>query len=375
MSGRARVRDFALYAAFVPAGICTVMLGPLLPRLQGQWGIGDAQAGALFGAQFLASVAASAFVGLLARRFGYLRLIAIGMLLMASGTAMLGIAVWPAPVACVAVYGCGLGLIIPAGNLAVAALHAADSSRSVMAINLVWCIGAVAAPQIVARAPLWIISAACVAMAVLLARANEIRPAKAESARAQFSQAAAVTSLFLFIYVGTENSIAGWVASLGARAPETHAVWAALPSIFWAGILAGRATAPALLRLVKPPALLMAGLGAAFAGSALLPAHAGAVWTLVATAFCGLGLAPVFPLVVSQYADAEPTGTASSLIFTAGGIGGAAIPWAVGWVSESTGNLRPAMLVAVALVAIMGILVRLHAMALNRAAGPPLTGM
>src|SRR4051794_14485496 len=72
-----------LYAAFVPVGMATTMLGPLMPSLQTRWLLTDAQAGLLFTAQFLATVAASALVGPLARRVGYGALITGGLALVA----------------------------------------------------------------------------------------------------------------------------------------------------------------------------------------------------------------------------------------------------------------------------------------------------
>jgi beta-galactosidase len=332
------------------------MLGPLLPGLQARWGIGDARAGMLFAAQFLASVAASAGVGPLAKRFPYFRLIAAGLLLMAVGAAGLTSLPWPFPLLAVALYGCGLGLAIPAGNLQMAALHPGNSARSVMILNLTWCVGAVLAPLVVTHAPLWTVSAACAGLAGLMGGGPRSSGEPVRDRPGGLSYRWAITALILFLYVGTENAVAGWVASLGARAASTRQLWSVLPAAFWAGILAGRAAAPGLLARMKPPGLVLAGLGGAFAGAALLLAQAGAAWTLAGTALCGLGLAPVFPLVVSQYADAEPAGAASGLIFSAAGLGGAAIPWMVGALSQATGSLRGAMGVVPGLVVAMAVL-------------------
>jgi hypothetical protein len=131
-----------LYAAFALAGVATTMLGPLMPALQARWNIADSRGGLLFTAQFLASVCSAALVGVLTQRFGYGHPIRFGLLLLAAGVAGCAVCPWPLALACVALYGCGLGLIIPAGNLGIAALHPGAGTRPVMALNLCWCVGA-----------------------------------------------------------------------------------------------------------------------------------------------------------------------------------------------------------------------------------------
>jgi MFS family permease len=70
-----------LFGAMVLSGIATTMVGPLLPRLESRWHIGDAEAGLLFTGLFLASVMTGALVGPLASRFGHRSVILTGRLL------------------------------------------------------------------------------------------------------------------------------------------------------------------------------------------------------------------------------------------------------------------------------------------------------
>ena len=46
------------YAAFIPTGLITVLLGPLLPSLAARWSLNDTQGGYLFTAEFLGSLSA-----------------------------------------------------------------------------------------------------------------------------------------------------------------------------------------------------------------------------------------------------------------------------------------------------------------------------
>src|SRR5205823_5406677 len=53
-----------------------------------------------------------------------------------------------------------------------------------------------------------------------------------------------------FLYVGSEASFGGWIASYAKRAIPGETSWILTPSFFWASLLFGRSIAPALLRRV-----------------------------------------------------------------------------------------------------------------------------
>src|SRR5690349_6127576 len=96
------------------------MLGPLMPRFEAKWALDDAQGGLLFVAQFVAIVAASAAVAMLARRFGYRATIASGLMIAALGVAGCASASWGLAMLAIAVTGIAMGTAIPASNLAIA---------------------------------------------------------------------------------------------------------------------------------------------------------------------------------------------------------------------------------------------------------------
>jgi fucose permease len=162
-----------------------------------------------------------------------------------------------------------------------------------------------------------------------------------------------LTALLLFLYVGAESAIGGWVASLTLRDSGERNLWAILPSAFWAGMLAGRMLAPTLMPMLRPSAMVIAGLLAAFAGATFLIAGHGSNWSVAAGALSGFGLSPVFPLVVAQYAEAVAARSTSGLIFSAGGLGGAALPALVGFLSHRSGSLRTGMCAVLLCVAAM----------------------
>src|SRR5579862_1467921 len=226
----ARPLTYAAYISFVPIGIATVLLGPMLPTLSARWSLNYAQAGALFNAQYFASTCAVACSGALAARWGFRFPIKIGLLLMAVGLSFLLAGPRWLGIACIAAYGAGLGLAVPAANLLVAAANPERRSATLNLLNFFWSAGAVACPFLVAAAakshqiPLFLgfVSVFCVVVAIGIA----VMPARIVEPVPPRQVAAPVLSLvrqklnaFLFlgvlflVYVGTENAFGQWIAS------------------------------------------------------------------------------------------------------------------------------------------------------------------
>ena len=150
-----RAATLAAHVAFVPTGIVTVLLGPLLPSLSARWGLTDTQAGDLFTAQFAASTLRF-LSGVLVPRLGYRLAIVLGVAWMGFGVGAVSTA-WPLGLGAVAVWGLGLGVCIPACNLLVAEVHPQRSGAALSLLNFTWSAGAVACPILLApfehRAP------------------------------------------------------------------------------------------------------------------------------------------------------------------------------------------------------------------------------
>ena len=86
--GRARSNVHVIaHAAFVPTGMVTVILGPLLPLLAAKWSLSDTQAGYLITAQFLGALVGTVASGLFLARLGFRLSMAAWQILMALGVA------------------------------------------------------------------------------------------------------------------------------------------------------------------------------------------------------------------------------------------------------------------------------------------------
>src|SRR5215469_18041269 len=83
------------HALFVPNGVITVILGPLLPLLSARWGLNDTQAGYLVTAQFAGCLCATLSSGEVLPRLGFRWTMAIGLAFMTFGTATLMVSTYP----------------------------------------------------------------------------------------------------------------------------------------------------------------------------------------------------------------------------------------------------------------------------------------
>lgn len=368
----------AAYVSFVPIGIVTVLLGPMLPTLSARWSLNYAQAGALFTAQYFASTAAVALSGVLAARWGFrfpikagLVLISAGLGLLLSGPEWLGIG-------CIAAYGAGLGLAVPAANLLVAAANPERRSARLNLLNFFWSAGAVACPFLVAAAEkghriprfLGFVSVFCLVVAIGIAAmpAGIVEPpARREPGNKivplvrQKLKAFVILGVLFMVYVGTENGFGQWVASYSkSLGSMTLAVAVITPSFFYAALMIGRWIAPLVLRRMDEVKLVHAGLLLACAGTAGLLFSNVLAGVAASASATGLGLAAVYPITISLLS--REFGSASSQIgsvmFVSSNIGGALLPWIVGLSANEFGTLKAGLLVPLLGCVVMYVLYR-----------------
>ncbi len=352
-------RLLIVHAGFVLTGVVTTLLGPLIPTLEVRWALNDAQAGRLFAAQFLGALAGTLACGRVVSRCGIENGVVLGYLIMALGVTAAAANQWMAGMAAVACYGIGLGFTIPLTNLLVSDLCPGRRAAALNLLNVAWCAGAVAAPPAIAAmlrtggpAPLLYSlggSLAGVAALVWLTSRPVVEARGSAAAPATPRRVPAtvwLTGILLFLYVGVETGVAGWMPSYALREYQLPAARiATVQAGFWSALLMGRLLAPLALRRVAAERLIVMGLAAAAAGAALLPAVADAAALWVGALVTGAGLAVVFPTAVALFTAREGSGASrmAGIVFAMASLGGAAIPWAVGYVSSHLHSLRLAM--------------------------------
>jgi fucose permease len=172
----------------------------------------------------------------------------------------------------------------------------------------------------------------------------------ARSAHISTRSTVSLAALF-FLYVGSENSVAGWVASLTKRSnPDSGELWALAPMFFWGGLLAGRALVPLVPLRRRERTLLASGLMLAAAGICLLLAARTFASVAISVTAAGLGLAGTYPILVAWLVKAfgERSRRIGAIMFALAGMGGATMPWLVGLMSTSMRSLRAGLIVPLA---------------------------
>jgi len=387
----------AAQIAFLPTGILTTLLGPMLPILIARWAMNDTQAGNLFLVQFLASLVGVQLSGALLARWGFRPAFLLGLLLMAGGVATLYMGSLWLGLAAVAAYGLGLGLIIPTDNLLIAEIGSSsgsgpssndssndsssdrsrDSSRAssrasaVSLLNFFWGVGAVLCSLLVAWTaihrllPFFLGAVALFLLLLALAMRNLSFPAAAKSSQAKPREYSASSSwremakspaiwLFaavFFLYPGAETAVGGWIGSFVSRLGSRGAAMSSImPAFFWSALTVGRAFGTAFLHHFSERRVLRAGCAAGAAGIGLMlwaPALAGVIAGALIT---GLSFSTLYPITVARLSERFGVAARSigSVMFSLAAVGPAVIPWMVGVISHATGSLRAGLLLPLA---------------------------
>ena len=361
------------HAAFVPTGIVTVLLGPVLPALSARWALTDEQAGEFFTAQFLASTIGVALSGVLVPRVGYRTVMILGMVFMAGGVGFLPLGSHLVGLGAVACYGIGLGLTIPTCNLLVAEVNPRTRASALSLLNFSWTVGAVACPFLLAPfqrtgriSTFFLVLAAFVFLVAISLAWGKLPPAVAKNKTSSESSTpllrllgkptAMVLGTLFFVYVGTENAVGGWLASYAKRlVDQPGTVWVTTPSYFYGGLLAGRALAPIFLRSVSELRLVRLSVATALLGLILLLASHSMAFVLGFAAIIGLGLAAIYPVTISLLTNCfgPMAARVGSVMFMLASFGAACMPWLVGVLSTEEASLKIGLAVPLAGCALM----------------------
>ena len=352
-------RWISVYAGFVLTGMVTTLLGPMLPVIAVSTGRKPTDLGLLFTAQFLSSTAVTLLAGVLSQRFGFRVPLALGYALMGVGVGTLLFSPWPWVLCAVASCGFGIGFVIPASNILIA--EASENRGAALSrLNACWAAGAILFPLVVAaglrndnlRAVLVGGGVALLAWSAWMGLARWPSPTVAVSVdtgsnRPKLVGLAIFAALF-FLYVGSENSVSGWIAAYSRSMGLEH-TWILTPSLFWLCLVAGRVIAPRVLRHTSEYAVCLAGLVVSIVGSAVLAEAQSPITAVVGSAVSGFGLSAVYPIFIASLSRVlgEHSRKLAGTAFAISGLGGATLPWFIGALANGTGNMRWALTVPV----------------------------
>jgi FHS family glucose/mannose:H+ symporter-like MFS transporter len=364
---------FPTFLYFIAAGIATVMLGPLLPSLIPRWHIQDAQAGTLFTASFVGQFCGAWFATRNLRAS-----IIFGSAITAAGCFAMG---WVGfELAHIALFcmGLGLGAGLTAGNVIAGTAVPAARARLIAMLNVAWGIGAIACPMLVrvfstgGMQHFFFATAAFLAITSVISIAipypaqsagisSEHHPAsQAISPHPRMPLPAPLLLIFgaaIFLYVGIENALGGWLPSYAIRVnPTLHSSSIAL--YFWMAELAGRILVTILIARFSEAALYRLCLVLLIAGQALLCAspNISSTGIVTLTVLAALSLAPLYPLLISFLIARTGNHARLGALFATASFGGATLPWLTGIVSTRFQSLRAGLLVPAASAVVLLLL-------------------
>lgn len=357
-----RARTLAvLYPAFALTGILHSMGGPLMPSIAAAFHLRDSQSGLLFFLYFGGSS-----IGALLCRWNYARSMAIGFA--GAAACCMGVATAGRPMLPVVFFLLGIGVGVPmsAVSLFVGRAFPQRTAPILTLLNFVWSTGALLAPLIAARtlehhsyrsAYGWLAVpslAAAVACGALLKDLPEPPPKEKSTARVNSLALIVAFALAAFLQVGVENTSTAWLTTYVMReAGIGAALAAAATSVYWFGFLASRGVCSAVLLRARARIVFLVAVGLALAASLMLAAVPSAAGSKTAMFLLGVGLAPVYPLLIAGFlARANHTSQARWVMATAG-FGGSVMPWLAGWISSRTGSMRMGILTIPVSIALM----------------------
>ncbi|HXC96493.1 MAG TPA: MFS transporter [Edaphobacter sp.] len=348
-----------VFLYFLAAGIATVMLGPILPTLIQHWHIQDAQAGTLFTASF-----AGQFCGAWFATRNLRASVLFGSAITAAGCAAMAWAGFGS--AHIALFGVGLGLGagLTAGNVIAGTVVPAARARLIAILNVVWGLGAITCPLLVRILSVSGIQRFFFAAATFLAIASLVSFAipQAQPAKSEFDASPPKASPLplpvrlliafaaaLFLYVGVENSLGGWLPSYAIRTnPLLRA--SSISLYFWVAELSGRLLVTFLIVQFGEAMLYRVCLALLILTQILLcvAVHISAAGVVTLTILAALSLAPLYPLILSFLLARTGRHPKLGSLFATASFGGATLPWLTGVFSTSFNGLRAGLFVPAA---------------------------
>jgi len=366
---RTALFTFSACGLFIILGIVTTLLGPILPLLSVHWSISIAQAGILFSWQFISSVVGALVSGAVVAKRSFKTAIVLGIALCVVGVAALVRADWTVGRYAVACYGLGLGLALPAINLAVAEANPTRQAASVSILNFAWGIGAIVGPKLLRLAHDLTSYLILVSGAVLIALiAASLQPMPASIRGGQRSEPAGSSSVWnlvpllaisMFLYCGVESAISGWIATLALPNFANAYIATNANVAFWIFFLAGRAFSPAVLRRIEEQRFLLISILVSAAGVFTFYFAHNQAAILAACALAGAGIGPGFPLLIARVSELIGTQhPATTVCFAFAGVGAGLLSTFVGLLGARLGEPRAGLLLPLLALALLVVLAR-----------------
>ncbi|MEX2541488.1 MAG: MFS transporter [Trueperaceae bacterium] len=298
------------FLAFVLVGAEQSLYGPAFETFQQRFTLSAASVSLTVSLHFLGSFFTILGSGLLIRRFGYPRLLALSTLIMTLGVAVIGASSsWPLVLLASFAAGLGFGVLDVGVNLLVVRSFAGRIGPVLSVLNAMFGLGAILGPALVAvtvpdvgRAFL-AVAALGVVITLLLLRLPEPTAQQAPDPLMGVSIGRAFAFVVIyFLYVSSEVAGASWETT--HLTPYFGAVQAAtFTSLYWTAITVGRLLAAPISAVVRPGLMVVAASVLALAAALLTQIVPFAPYAYI---LLGLAFAPIFPSTLAWLHETFP---------------------------------------------------------------------
>ncbi len=340
------------------------LLGPAVPAIRAELGIGRAQAGLFFTLLSLGSLFGT-FLGGLASDSLPRRLLYAGIALLLS-LGLVGVALAPsyawilAALFLLSLFGSPAGVV---GQSYLLDLYPERRARLLSVQTMFASVGSLAAPLLVSAnvtavqpwrwrwafaqtAALALLLFLGILLARLPAARSTFRP-RGALARVLASPRVWLAAALIFLCVGPDIGFSFWLAEhFRAELGVALRLSSAVVTLYLVGMIGGRLATSRLVRKWPAPRLVQGGLALSLASLAGFLACPWLPLKLAAILAYGLGTAPVFPLLMAGGTEAFPDcpGVASGVLFASVSLGGMVFPYLLGAAGASLG-IRGAYLI------------------------------
>ncbi len=335
------------YAAFIALGLASASLGPTLGGLAQHTHTRLSEISFIFSARALGYLIGSFVGGRVYDRWpGHVVMVGVFVVM----AAMLALApviplLWLLT-AVLLVLGMGEGAMDVGGNTLLMWVHRSEVGPFMNGLHFSWGVGAFLSPIIVAQAVLisgditwayWMLAVLMLPVVIgLLRLPSPVAQANrhvSEPGRVNHVLLVVLIAMFLFLYVGAEGSLGGWIFTYTVAlrlSSETAAAY--LTSAFWGALTAGRLLAIPIAARLRPRSVLLMDLAGCLVSMGIIllwPTSLVAVW--VGAIGTGLAMASIFPTTLSlAESRLHITGQITSWFFVGASLGGMTVPWIIG---------------------------------------------
>ncbi|MGI8639180.1 MAG: MFS transporter [Pyrinomonadaceae bacterium] len=349
------------YLSFILIGIVNTFLGPILPFLSEKWTINDTQAGYFLAAQSLGGMCGTITTSLLFSKIGSRWILSGGYGLLALSLLGIGSDIWEIGLLSSLVNGVGIGFIIPTTTLIVSQAAKENRAAAINILNFFWAFGAIISPllffnldsQTRLNLLLIVLMVACSIFFVFLFKQNDFRLA-ADGAKSLLRWtekllllgAARLYALTIFLQIGIEASLGGWLATYSKRLTNSE-LWLLIPALYWAGFLSSRLISSFYLQRFSEKSLILVGLSLVIIGQTFIISASEINLASIGAILTGFGTAPIFPTTIAilsaKFEKKAPE--LISYMFLLAGLSGMIFLWLIGYTAAVTGNLKTALFI------------------------------